>query len=153
VDTRRRDRGKIVRGQRAVTRSATVRRRQPHGCHPPRPRRLHFDDPWPAITIAAAPFCAQNSTCHRPLMRPPDESRLPHLQRGSTDTCVDGRLAGLALFLNACLTVVGLTRHTRAISPMPLALRLLSIICRFTDGMRPWYTYSRINVPPGHVAC
>ena len=89
VDTRQRDRGKIVRYQTAVTRSATVRRPHPHGCRTRTPRRSRSDDQWHAITSAAAPCFSQNSTSRRSLIRPPDDSRLPHLLEGYTDIGLD----------------------------------------------------------------
>jgi hypothetical protein len=153
VETRRCDRWKSVRSARAVTRSATVSRRHPHGCRTPRPRPPPAAAQGQAITSAAALVCSQHSPWPRALLRPPDASRLPPLQGGSWDIWVDGRHGVPALFLNAGLTGVGLTRHPRALWRRPRAWRLISSRCRVTAGRRPWYPYARRQVTRVHVAC
>jgi hypothetical protein len=54
------------------------------------------------------------------------------------DHCVDRREFS-GLFFNSPITVLGLTRSTRAISRTPLPLRVISTICRLTSGKRPGY--------------
>ena len=89
VDTRQRDRCKIVRDQTAVTTSAIVKRPHPRGCRTPTPKRSLSDDQRQAITSAAAPFVSQNFTSYRALIHPPYESQLPHLLGGDTYRYLD----------------------------------------------------------------
>jgi hypothetical protein len=67
----------------------------------------------------------------------------PHLYRDCVGTAsfhnglVD-LLESRGLFFNSAMTVVGLTRSTRAMSRTPLPLSVISTIWRFTSGTRPW---------------
>src|SRR2546427_12216260 len=67
-----------------------------------------------------------------------------HLRRikGAEQPCMhllDGRL----FFLSTLMTVAELTRKTRTISRTPLPLSVISTICCFTAGRRPWSWYCR----------
>ena len=114
-----------------------VRRLRPDVFPTQRLRRLPFDDQWHARAIAAGFSSQQNSTFRNfsffhfvdfdenlAWLHPLDRDLVDVLKRGS--------------FFNSAMTVVGLMCSTRAISRIPLPLRVISRICCLTAGMRPW---------------
>ena len=52
-------------------------------------------------------------------------------------------LSACIFFFRVLMTVVGLTRKTRAVSRIPLPLSAMSTICCFTAGRRPWFRYAK----------
>ena len=56
-----------------------------------------------------------------------------------------------SFFLSSLSTVSVLIRRTRAVSRMPLALRLMSMIVCFTSGRHPRLRESRRKLPLVHA--